>query len=669
MKKSFSFAALLLCTLFFFGCKDDPQDPNPASVTELLAKAGTDKSGVANVTIVLDGSLSTGPTGFTYSWSYTDTAIPESRLNFQNKTSAVASFVPPQNGVYHFKLVITSGTTTSEDEVTITVSGAVPIQGEANSFTFFNLEPDPTKPDYTVSAALRLTGTTTIPEGVVFQFSEGAGLELSGVITINGATFTSLTKWKGIYVNATFGVVDISGSTIKNAGNGLFTGETESAAIVSRGRLTLKNSTFENSNGYDLLNGITFSDQVISGNTFTAVKPLKTPAGSVNIINDNTFPASYDYITLSTYGNQSFTSGTADFIFAAKKYLVEDDLNMSIGTTIHAGAHLYFKEGKGFYTHGNLVINGTTEAPVRMEGLGGSYWKGLAVKSLGTVTINGLEIVNAGGMRFDFTDVYDTPELAAIHFVITNNPGTLTNNKIVNSQGYGLIVGKDVNVASTITGNTIGSKGPAVRVPYTDIKFFAPDQNNTYTVPASVAAIELIAPGDYFQGEIHYLYPTGENQFYLVSDDITLYRYSVHIMPGVTLKFKTGKGIQTSADASTANFPGQQLIANGTAEEPIIFEDEAGSWKGIDLARYFELQYCEIRNAGDTKFDNATTKAALIIQPIVNGTQDYVLKNTLVTGSAGWGVLIEANALNQDVALPASANTFTNNALGDVKEN
>jgi hypothetical protein len=201
------------------------------------------------------------------------------------------------------------------------------------------------------------------------------------------------------------------------------------------------------------------------------------------------------------------------------------------------------------------------------------------------------------------------------------------------------------------------------------MKFFAPDQNNTYTVPSTVAAIELIAPGDYFQGAVHYLYPTGENQFYLASDDITLYRYSMEIKPGVTLKFKAGKGIQTAADASITHFPGQQLIANGTAAKPIIFTSEGSSWKGIDLARYFEIQYCEILNAGDTKFDNATEKAALIIQPIVNGAQNYILKNTLITGSAGWGVLIEATAPNNDVTLPASANTFTNNALGDVKDN
>ena len=47
-----------------------------------------------NETVTLDGSESTGPTGFTYFWSY-EGLVPESDINFQDINTTNPTFIPP----------------------------------------------------------------------------------------------------------------------------------------------------------------------------------------------------------------------------------------------------------------------------------------------------------------------------------------------------------------------------------------------------------------------------------------------------------------------------------------------------------------------------------------------------------------------------------------------
>ena len=85
---------LISITFVLFACSDDdpvsPPEPQPGP---LNAKAGLNQDAEINETVTLDGSESTGPSGFTYSWSY-EGKVPEDQINFQNKTSATPTFVP-----------------------------------------------------------------------------------------------------------------------------------------------------------------------------------------------------------------------------------------------------------------------------------------------------------------------------------------------------------------------------------------------------------------------------------------------------------------------------------------------------------------------------------------------------------------------------------------------
>ena len=108
---------LLFVSLLLVSCNDE-DDPIP-----LTADAGTLQNVAPLVQVALNGTASTGPTGFTYSWSYAG-EVPESEINFKGKDTATPSFAPPRDGTYLFTLTISDGTASDRDDVTIFASGA-----------------------------------------------------------------------------------------------------------------------------------------------------------------------------------------------------------------------------------------------------------------------------------------------------------------------------------------------------------------------------------------------------------------------------------------------------------------------------------------------------------------------------------------------------------------
>ena len=92
MKRLFSIF-FVINLLFLISCDsdDDPVTP-PDEPAAFNAKAGPNQESEVNQTVTLDGTESTGPSGFTYSWSY-EGDVPEGDINFQNKTSALCAYL------------------------------------------------------------------------------------------------------------------------------------------------------------------------------------------------------------------------------------------------------------------------------------------------------------------------------------------------------------------------------------------------------------------------------------------------------------------------------------------------------------------------------------------------------------------------------------------------
>ena len=185
--KNYAPIVYFLIFLIITSCSSD--DPVSPPNDTLNAKAGLNQQVEINETVTLDGSASTGPTGFTYSWTY-EGNIPESEINFQNKNSAKPTFVPPANAIYSFRLTISYQSSSASDETTVLAGGSLEIGGTLTSdLQLKNIQPNSSFPDYTVTSDL------IVPDGiklliaeddVIIAFNSGIGINIQ-----QGGTFTN----------------------------------------------------------------------------------------------------------------------------------------------------------------------------------------------------------------------------------------------------------------------------------------------------------------------------------------------------------------------------------------------------------------------------------------------------------------------------------------------
>ena len=112
---------------------------------------------------------------------------------------------------------------------------------------------------------------------------------------------------------------------------------------------------------------------------------------------------------------------------------------------------------------------------------------------------------------------------------------------------------------------------------------------------------------------------------------------------------------------------------NRQADQPIIFDSEAGTsgtWSGMIIESQYFMQYCQIKNGGENfvftgSLSPATEKANIVFN--YGGTSiANIFKNNTITGSAGYGILVEDLKQNPDAENAANSNTFSNNVSGNV---
>lgn len=161
------------------------------------------------------------------------------------------------------------------------------------------------------------------------------------------------------------------------------------------------------------------------------------------------------------------------------------------------------------------------------------------------------------------------------------------------------------------------------------------------------------------------VFPTGEGQTitklavpYYIKETVTFHGYDT-IMQGVTMRFSTNGGLRAD------DMPGITGYMNiqGTSAEPVIFEAEQGSWKGIMLSGngVHNIQHTLIKDAGS--LPNVYGQQAGVA---VESTSSYVsIRDCVFDNSGGYGIDLGGNTqYNQDIA---TANTFTNCAMGSIK--
>lgn len=667
MKKSISaliFIFVLSGMLLLDSCSKS-DDPAPVPLT---ANAGADQTAAPFATVTLDGSASTGEGNINYQWTYNG----GNTVSISNQSGKVASFIPSQNGTYTFTLRITRDSQFSEDQVNVIVTGALSLSGTlSENLTLKDIEPDPTKADYRITADLTIpTGKSiTSPSSnvgssiIVIDITDNAGIIIDGgnITTTSGSitVFTSTAGWKGILLK-TGNLTLTNGTRIEKAAKSAFTGQTEAAAITATGgNLNLQGAIFSGSTGYDLLMPNYLSGSItIESNSFSAAKPIKTSIDMLPKIGLNFFIDPYDYVLLTTPGAGTTVSGNFQFQ-TSTKYYIDGDFTAGTTITVSGGSiaaptTILMKAGTGILASGGVNFGSN----VIFDGLNGAAWKGIAIGGSNGSSISGIKIKNAGSAVFNTGSFTSDAKAAIYHF--GNSSGGFSSSEIKDSQGYGVYNSNPVS-ALTISGSTfINTAMPAVNV-QVDKVHTTFSTGNTFTMNAGVPAVEVRTPNSSVS-PIGTWPALGGANYYLFTGNV-FQTVGWTLAPGVNLKFKAGKSLDVQSGTFTAI---------GTAQNPITFDSEAGTvgtWPGIVIESNYKLEFCQIKNGGESLLFKggvtpATEKANIVFNNITNAANTF--KNNTISGSSGYGILVEAGKQNPDAANVANNNTFTSNTSGNI---
>lgn len=160
------------------------------------------------------------------------------------------------------------------------------------------------------------------------------------------------------------------------------------------------------------------------------------------------------------------------------------------------------------------------------------------------------------------------------------------------------------------------------------------------TGPAGVISGEL-------EGSIEEDMILEEGKRYLVTDDLTV-SSTLTIEPGVYLDFA----------ADTRLLIKGNILANGTAESPIVFRgqvQEAGYWKGVQVNSSDTtniLEYVHIMHTGSSAL--ADYKTALLLEGFAAGVLN--VRNSSIDTVTGYGLFVEKGATLRSF----SSNSFSN---------
>ncbi|HRK55193.1 MAG TPA: hypothetical protein PK185_14850 [Cyclobacteriaceae bacterium] len=659
-------------------CSEDNNDPNQGpNEIPLKAEAGPDQTVAPFTLVTLDGSASTGPeSGISYQWIITGSAS-EIYLSHDGTNLSKVTFEPKVNGTYTFTLRITSGSNFSEDYVTVTVTGALALGGTlTQTTTLVDVDPDSSMPDYILSSDL------IIPDGVTLNFANfgtsnssitikvtnnsGIIVQAGGSLNINGGSnhkLTADTGWKGILVDG--GAVDLYNFvTIDKAGASPFAGQTEAAAITFAGVSPqigrMQSVHFTNSPSRDILatTFVSASNNVIYNNTFSNAIPVKAPIDFVNKIGTNQF-GTYDYVQLvpSGAGTIDALPGSMSFNFGnGIKYFIDGDFTSGSPINI-SNTTILMKEGAGILAQHSTTINQST-----LKGVNGTNWKGIAfAASSRQLLISNTTIENAGSNIFN-TGFFTSAAKAVIYFGFGGS-SFLSNVTITNSGGYGVYNDSPSDNVEVKGSSFSGTTLPAVRTRVDLVHSTFVSSDNTFTMPSGVAPVEVQVPNASVSPTSTWRALGGSN-YYLFSGNAYLSYGSWTLLPGVNLKFKAGKSL---------NILGGGFTAIGTALAPITFDSEAGtsgSWAGIHVQTTTKFEFCEIKNGGEVLIQKngvtPATEKANVVFDYGGGSTSNTFKNNTVSGSGGYGILVEAGRQDPDALNVANSNTFSSNTILDV---
>jgi PKD repeat protein len=480
--------------LIMAGCKkDDGIVPKPEPQPKITADAGPSQSAKLGVLITLDGSKSKDSKGtaLKYNWIFTKKPANSTTV-LTNATAVNPTFTADLSGEYEVELTVSNTNGQAKDKVLITITPAdlVTLGGEiASDRVLENINPDPTKPDYLVTANLIVKAKLTIKPGVVLEFEADRGMHIypQGALIAKGTmqeriVFTGKSKtagfWKGILVESNNLENALEFTTVEFGGSSSYAvlpADIKSNLVlagsnVGASSLKIANSLFAFSGGYGVYVQGSSELAAFSGNGFSknTGSAIYLPANQVHKLDAaSTFSGDngVNGVEISGILNQ-YSEVTWPDLKDGSSYFISSDITIQSGLKIAEGATLEFREGlvlrvDGGYLNAIGTANNKITFTARTK-TGNLNWGGLVFNSAQDLNkLQYTEVSYAGNKQIPgFGN-----ETANITVTNTGKV-SLTQSAIQYGLGWGVVaftdlgakINTDVTTANTFFNLT---KGPA----------------------------------------------------------------------------------------------------------------------------------------------------------------------------------------------------------------
>ncbi|HEY9114027.1 MAG TPA: Ig-like domain-containing protein [Bacteroidales bacterium] len=324
---------------------------------------------------------------------------------------------------------------------------------------------------------------------------------------------------------------------------------------------------------------------------------------------------------------------------------------ITAGVTLEPGVVIELGSDVRLWFTGNsayLNAEGTSTKNITFRGVDkvNGSWKTLHIASNNVNNkLNYVKIHHAGSS--------ETSNQKTALYLQSNTSAQLSirNTTITQSGGYALYVDGDHGNISEFSNNNFNDNEAApMRIGAPNL--FALDKNSVF-LNNGIQAIEVAAPGNtanVFEnsGTVPALsVPYHSLSSFTIESKVTF-------EPGVTCLFDQSLRILVTQSGT--------LIADGTESQKIKFSginQAPGSWKGIELTSSSE----NIINYGIVEYGGSTTGRSANIYLYGSPGAKLTITNSNISDSQTWGIWVApGNAI-----LNESNNTFSNNALGDIK--
>ena len=545
---------------------------------------------------------------------------------------------------------------------------------------------------YRVLNDIDINADLTIEPGVVIEFSDETGLELTGTNIIKAGNveststanidnddlivFTAIDEalgWDGIVIDSSHPENAMDNILIEYAGN-------NGAALIVRddAHLTLTDSKIENSFAYGLeLQGLNASFADSENNIYTNNEEAPV------ILTDNTmhyldsgseFTGNNNDFILVEEGN-STDDATSDQViqpldvaYRISENLVFDDNEIQV----IAGTVFEFMEDAGFRfdeeSRVKIGINQHEESEEEPERVQDQvvltsvtpqpgWWRGISILSPYDDNSINNTLIEYGGKEHRVGS--ETLHKANL-YIDSGAYVNLSNSEISNSKGDGLRMRRsdsDIDMANNEFNN---NEEAPIRIRHENIKNMSStstfsNNGRNYVRVFNTSSTNHEVLEETWEGlDIPYRF-----EFSLdVRGDST-----INIEPGAEFEFTSDKHIRFRENS--------RLIAEGEENNEILFTGyDDLNWKGLKIINDNEniLENVIIEQGGSDRIGNSTRTedANLVIRDSLNVT----IENITLRDSAGYGLQLRNSQINgsDDLADFEDQISFSNNAAGDFTE-